>query len=208
MKSSQLLTAFLLSATVASAILPPASFAKEETREATRGANRLEEREGRVERIEERVHAVEERLEEKTEKVREGAQTKITQLREKRAEIIKLHSGRLRQRFIEIYYTKLANFAARIQKRLDVMKSNGTDISDAQAKLNQAKTDLELAKTKALDAIAAFEAINPEDFESKRDTVLAARDKANVAREAFVAVWKQLIESVKSAKASSEDSAV
>lgn len=194
MKKTQLLTALLLSATVISAALPTTSFATEDATDEGRG-------EKRVERVEQRIEKVEERVEDKVEKTRERVEEATTALRERRSKIIEAHSERLQNRFIDKYYVHLSNFIVRIQKRLDTMKTNGKDVTAAQAKLDLAKSELESAKIKSQSSIAAFKAIDTSsDNNKQREEAFAARDTANGARESFRKVWALLLEAIKLAK--------
>lgn len=122
-----------------------------------------------------------ERMEDRQEK-REEVKEKVQEIRSNVAEN---HANRLERRFA-FYYSRLSNIITRFGKRLDILKADGKDISTASAKLDSAKSTLELAKAKGTEAVSAFKAIDPVKFSEQKTQVLAARDLANSARKLFL----------------------
>lgn len=106
-----------------------------------------------------------------------------------RSTVAQNHALRLENRFGR-YGNRLNNIVERLQTWLNTLKSEGKDVSTAQAKLDEAKTKLASAKTLGLDAVAKFKAIDPAKYEEQRDQALAARDVAQQARLAFMDALK------------------
>ena len=121
------------------------------------------------------------RMEDRQEK-REEVKEKVQEIRSNVAEN---HANRLERRFA-FYYSRLSNIITRFGKRLDILKADGKDISTTSAKLDSAKSTLELAKAKGTEAVSAFKAIDPVKFSEQKTQVLAARDLANSARKLFL----------------------
>lgn len=118
---------------------------------------------------------------------------------EMRSMVAENHANRLERRF-KFYYDRLSGIAARLQNRLDTLKSNGKDTASALAKLTEAKTKLESAKTLGAQSVAAFRAIDPAKFEEQKTEAKAARDLANQARVAFkesLVLFKNVLKEVK-----------
>ena len=106
-------------------------------------------------------------------------------MQEVRSNVAENHANRLERRFA-FYYSRISNIITRFGKRLDILKADGKDISDASAKLGSAKSTLELAKAKGAEAVSAFKAIDPAKFSEQKTQVLTARDLANSARKLFL----------------------
>ena len=154
-----------------------------------------EDKNPRETRIENRQE-VREEIRENREEVRELRQENRQEVRSVVAEN---HANRLERRF-KFYYDRLSGIASRIQTRLDTLKSNGKDTTTALAKLTEAKTKLESAKTLGAQSVAAFRAIDPANFEEQKTEAKAARDLANQARAAFkdaLALLKAVLKEVK-----------
>lgn len=118
---------------------------------------------------------------------------------EVRSVVAENHANRLERRF-KFYYDRLSGIAARLQTRLDTLKSTGKDVSTAQTKLTEAKTKLESAKNLGAQSVAAFRAIDPAKFEEQKVEAVAARDLANQARTAFkdaLVLFKNVLKEVK-----------
>lgn len=128
---------------------------------------------------------------------REETREKVQEIRSNVAEN---HANRLERRFA-FYYSRLSNIITRFEKRLDILKADGKDITAVSAKLTEVKTKLESAKAKGIEAVAAFKAIDPAKFSEQKTEALAARDLANSARKLFVETHTLLKDALKSLKA-------
>ena len=120
---------------------------------------------------------------------------------EVRDNVAQLHANRLRHRFLEAYYPKLNVFILKLQAKITSMSEAGKNMTSSQAKLDEAKTSLELAKQLAADSIAGFEAIEPAKYNIQRQQALTARDQANQARTKFIQTIKLLKETLQLMKA-------
>jgi len=136
-----------------------------------------------------------ERMEDRQEK-REEVKEKVQEIRSNVAEN---HANRLERRFA-FYYSRLSNIITRFEKRLDILKADGKDVSAISAKLTEVKTKLESAKAKGVEAVAAFKAIDPDKFSEQKSEAMAARDLANSARKLFVDTHTLLKDALKSLK--------
>lgn len=175
MKKVLLITAFLIIAT-----LPVHAEDSKALRE-TRMENRRELRE---------------EIQENREEVRE---LRAENRQEVRSMVAENHANRLERRF-KFYYDRLSGIATRLQTRLETLKSEGKDTTNALAKLTEAKTKLESAKTLGSQSVAAFRAIDPAKFEEQKAEAKAARDLANQARVAFkeaLSLFKNVLKEVK-----------
>ena len=138
----------------------------------------------RTERKEER--------QEKREEVKENIQ-------ERRSEIAENHANRLEKRFTA-YYTRLSNIITRFKARLDVLKAEGKTVSSVETELATATSKLESAKSKGLEAVSAFKAIDPTTLADQKSALMAARDLANAARKLFEEAHTSLKSALKSLK--------
>lgn len=124
-------------------------------------------------------------------------------IQERRSNVAENHANRLERRFA-FYYSRLGNIIMRFEKRLDILKADGKDITAVSIKLTEVKTKLESAKAKGAEAVAAFRAIDPAKFSEQKTEALAARDLANSARKLFVETHTLLKDALKSLKAISK----
>ncbi len=138
----------------------------------------------RTERKEER--------QEKREEVKENIQ-------ERRSEIAENHANRLEKRFTA-YYTRLSNIITRFKARLDALKAEGKTVASIETELATATSKLESAKSKGLEAVSAFKAIDPTTLADQKSALMAARDSANAARKLFEEAHTSLKSALKSLK--------
>lgn len=189
-------------------------FLKEREAKVTERAEKMEERKNEIEakaterakKVEERKNEIEAKATERAGKIEERKdeiEAKVTQRagekQERRTEIAQKHAINLELHF-NAHYKRLATMADKIQTRINTFKSEGKDVSVAQAKLDSAKASLETAKSLGLEAIAAFKAIDPTQYEEQRDQALAAKQKAEQARKAFMTALEGMKETVKALK--------
>jgi hypothetical protein len=73
----------------------------------------------------------------------------------------------------------------KFRARLEVMKTNGKDVTAATAKVDEAAAKIEEAKKLADKSIQAFRDIDPDKYAEQRELALQARDIAMEARTAF-----------------------
>jgi chromosome segregation ATPase len=133
-----------------------------------------------------------ENRQEKREEVKENIEAK-------RSEIAENHANRLEKRFTA-YSTRLSNIIIRFQERLAKLKSEGKSVSSIETELQAAKAKLESAKSKGVEAIAAFRAIDPTSIADQKAALMAARDLANSARKLFEEAHTSLKSALKSLK--------
>lgn len=159
------LTLFLLSLCFSFLVMPAHAEDRQNLRD-TRIENREEVREVKQENREE---------------VRELRQENRQEIR---SDIASNHALRLERRF-HYYYSRLNGIATRIEKRLTTLKTEGKDTSSAEAKLAEAKTKLESAKTLGEEAITTFRSLDPAKFSEQKVQIQSARALADSARLAF-----------------------
>lgn len=133
-----------------------------------------------------------ENRQEKREEVKENIEAK-------RSEIAENHANRLEKRFTA-YSTRLSNIIIRFQERLAKLKAEGKSVSSIETELQAAKAKLESAKSKGVEAIAAFRAIDPTSIADQKAALMAARDLANSARKLFEEAHTSLKSALKSLK--------
>lgn len=117
----------------------------------------------------------------------------------RRDNIAQFHATRLSNRF-GFYTQRLTNLIEKTDSKLTEMAGEGKDVAAAQAKLDEAEVALNEAKSLGNRAIAAFEAIEPAEYDVQRDSALAARDLAQQARESYIKAVSLMKEAVKLAK--------
>lgn len=109
------------------------------------------------------------------------------------------HANRLKRRF-GFYYDRFTNIITRFKARLVILDGQGKDTAAIKTKLTAAGAKLEEAKTKGIEAVAAFVAIDPAKFSQQKTERLAARDLANAARQLFVDTHNLLKDALKELK--------
>lgn len=152
-------------------------------------SQRRKEKSAEIQEI--RTERKEER-EEKREEVKEN-------IEERRSEIAENHAGRLEKRFTA-YYTRLSNIITRFKARLDVLKAEGKTVSSVETELATATSKLESAKSKGVEAVSAFRAIDPTSIQDQKAALMAARDLASAARKLFEEAHTSLKSALKSLK--------
>lgn len=135
--------------------------------------------------------------------IQEIRQERMEDRQEIRSNVAQNHANRLERRF-EFYYKRLTNIITRFERRLDILKADGKDVSAVNTKLTAVKTKLAEAKSKGDSAVAAFKAIDPAKFSEQKTQVLAARDLATEARKLFIETHTLLKDALKSLKAISK----
>ena len=127
-------------------------------------------------------------------------QAQIQEIRqEMRSNVAERHANRLERRF-KFYFERFTKIITRFQTRLDLLKSDGKDVTSIQTKLDSAKTKLSEAKIKGEAAVAAFRAIDPAKFSEQKAEALVARDLAKSARVLFQDTHKLLKDALKDLK--------
>jgi hypothetical protein len=133
----------------------------------------------------------------------EDRQEAKDKMQEMRSTVAENHANRLSRRFA-FYHARLSNIIMRFEKRLDVLKADGKDVSTVSTKLAAVKAKLAEAKAKGDEAVSAFKAIDPAKFSEQKTEALAARDLANAARKLFMETHTLLKDALKSLKAISK----
>jgi len=160
-------------------------------------------------RVEERRDLFEENSQERQEnreeirtEVQENSQNRQDRRQERRDNVAQIHATRLTNRF-GFYSQRLTNLIEKTAAKFDEMENEGKDVDAAQAKLDEAKAALDEAKSIGNQAISAFEAIEPDEYEAQRDRALEARDLAQQAREGYkttVSLMKEAVQLAKNAE--------
>lgn len=118
-------------------------------------------------------------------------------------QVTAIHANRLQRRF-NFYYQRLTKIADKIEARFDLLEAEGVDMTEARAGFSNAMLLLEEAREKANNAVARFEAIDPEEYQAQRQIALTARDEALQARDQFQQVVSEMIAAVQSAMGQAE----
>ena len=132
---------------------------KEKMREATTSTERREIKKGAIEErkdlIETRKAGLVEIKDQRKELVEERKEGKA-EMRDQRKELARQHGNAMGQRF-GVAIKQFDNLSARIQSRIDKLKSAGIETNSAESALNTAKLAIEQAKTdaKALSDLVA-----------------------------------------------------
>lgn len=155
----------------------------------------------RAENDGEREGTLRNRIQQKMDDVKSKIEGRIEERQIERDERAEKHAERLQLRFTN-YYDRLNKIIEKVQTRFANMKADGKDISLAQAKLDEAKTKLELAKTLGDESVSLFNSIEADKFEIQKEIALSAKNKANEARKAFIETHKLIKEAVKLGKVS------
>src|SRR3989344_2105480 len=184
---------------------------KEKMREATTSTERREIKKGAIEErkdlIETRKAGLVEIKDQRKELVEERKEGKA-EMRDQRKELARQHGNAMGQRF-GVAIKQFDNLSARIQSRIDKLKSAGIETNSAESALNTAKLAMEQAKTdaKALSDLVAqvnsatdAKALRPQvsmPASSTRAQVETAVKKVNAsiksAHRALEAASKQLV---------------
>lgn len=132
---------------------------------------------------------------------KEDGKERREQVRERRLESVEArlhrHADRLDRRFT-FYYSRLTLIADKIEKRLSVLSSDGKDVTDARAKLAEARSQIEAAKALGNQAVAAFSSIMvTDDRDALRAAIKSAKDIVKQTREACRSAVSLLKETVR-----------
>lgn len=115
---------------------------------------------------------------------------------EKRAEFAKKHAERLQKRF-DAYYERLTKIIAKVKVRI-------TDNTEAKVKLTEAEEKLDEAKKMGDEAVALFNGITTGNLGSNSEVVKNAKDKAELARNAFKETLKLIRDAFQLVKGNNE----
>jgi hypothetical protein len=135
--------------------------------------------------------------------IQEIREDRMEDRQERRSTVAENHANRLERRF-EFYYKRLTNIITRFERRLDILKADGKDVSSVADKVSSVKAKLEEAKTKGMAAVSAFKAIDPAKLSEQKVEMIAARDIATEARKLFMETHTLLKDALKSLKAISK----
>ncbi len=174
--SKKILFAFSFALIMALATQAPA-FAKESTKRVELN-----------ERAETRMEVRQENREERQEERQENRQ-------ERRDDIAENHGERLQNRFRK-YSERLNALISKVEARIAKREAEGKENGDATVKLELAKTKLAEATKLGEDAIAMFLAIDPAKYSEQRTQAQAARDKAELARKAYIETVKLIKDAI------------
>lgn len=117
------------------------------------------------------------------------------QQQENLGRVAQVHGNRLRKRF-NVYHNRLAKIIEKLEDRIAVTKEQGRDTTDAEAKVAQAKTQLEQARTQSESSVEAFLNVETADYATQREQAHQARDIAKQARQDYLETLALLKEAV------------
>ncbi|MEI6690231.1 MAG: hypothetical protein WCL07_00615 [bacterium] len=109
--------------------------------------------------------------------------------------VAELHANRLENHF-NTYYTRLKNIWERLHSHIILLGHQGKDVTSVQVKLSAAILTLESAKTKGIESVAAFRAIDPSKFSEQKDKVFIARDLAEESRKLYKQAQIEMVEAI------------
>lgn len=147
-------------------------------------------------RNQERVELRQNRIETRITTSQQREAERVTNRQERRADFAEQHAERIERRF-NLYAEHLLNVASRIETRAQIMSKNGKNVSEALAKVTEARTYIDSAQVRGADAVSQFRSINPATYDAQREIALAARDLAEATREDFKTARDLLHEAVK-----------
>lgn len=150
-------------------------------------------------KVQQNVQERQENRQEKKAEITQNVQERQENRQQRRDDIAQRHAERLGNRF-GLYSQRLTTLIGKIDTKLTEMANNDKDTTLAQAKVEEARTSLSKATTLGNQAIAAFEAIEPAEYDAQREQALAARDLAQQAREQYKTTASLLREAVQLAK--------
>lgn len=146
-------------------------------------------------RNQERVELRRNRIEARITTSQQRQEERVENRQERRADFAQNHANRIERRF-NLYVDHLLNLASRIETRAQTMSKNGKNVSEALAKITEARTYIASAQIKGANAVSQFRSINPATYETQREIALSARDLAEAAREDFKTARELLREAV------------
>lgn len=131
---------------------------------------------------------------------RQGNQTERVETRQAaRSDVAEKHANSLEQRFTN-YYSRLSLILSRLQAHVAAIDPAKKDTTIAKAKLAEAQTKLEEAKSLGARAVSLFRSIDPAKWSEQKTQAFAARDLANQANKAFKSAHALMVEAIRSLK--------
>ncbi len=121
---------------------------------------------------------------EKKEKFLEKKENLKEKLQQKRSDVAARHGERLSRRFA-VYTKRLTSLADKIEARMTKLFNKGKDTSSVSAKLSEARSAIANAQSYGDQAVAKFNSIDPDTYDTQREIALAAKDLANQARNQY-----------------------
>jgi prophage DNA circulation protein len=116
--------------------------------------------------------------------------TTVNKIKEKRNQFLQNQLARMIEKF-KAAVTRLEKISTRIQERIDILKNEGLNMTEAQTALNSAKTKITDAKNSVSSlTTSASNLINSEDpkkaFADLRALMNTSKEKIRAAHEALV----------------------
>lgn len=158
--------------------------------------DKKEEIQAKKEENQANFEAKQEQVQNKQQEVQANLDNKKQEMQQKREQIVAEHAVRLQTRF-QAYYQRMAQIMEKMQSRYQTMSDNGKDMSQAQAKLSEAKVKLEYALAKGNETVGQFQAIQAENWETQSN---ASKELAVQARNAYREAVTLMQDSLKLAK--------
>lgn len=97
----------------------------------------------------------------------------------------------------EVVESSLANILSRVDSRIAKQKTDGKDVSFAEIATTEARASLESGKTYCDQAIAKFDSVPADKWETQKAVVVEAKTLAKQSREMFVKARKAIASAVK-----------
>ncbi|HCC84303.1 MAG TPA: hypothetical protein DEP87_01330 [Candidatus Pacebacteria bacterium] len=110
---------------------------------------------------------------------------------ERRDNILENIADRVEKRFAK-HEEKLNAWISRAETHAAKLKEKGKTVTEAEAAIATAKTDLATAKALGADAVAQLRAVEPADWSEQKTAAQAAKEAVKKAQTAFGQVLKDL----------------
>lgn len=129
-------------------------------------------------------------IKEKKSEIRSDRQELRSTIAKKRSEELSKHCATVE--------TNLTNILTRVDARIAKQKAENKNISSAETAVAEARTDLDSGKSFCDQAVAKFDSVPTDKWETQKPVLTEARSLAKQSREMFVKARKAIGTAVKS----------